>query len=147
MRNYDESDWYWQKQDGGLYSSAQGDIEAESEGYQAFLAAGGRPTPFPKDAAGEESVAELFNVLSKGLEGFMDRKVKAERGYSGVDALAKYAIQSASPAYKAEAEAAAGWVASCWEAWFQIEAAAKASGTTASLAEMLGQMPPLAWPE
>jgi hypothetical protein len=146
MKAYDVNNWYWQRQDGSLYSSAQGEVAADSAECQAFLAEGGLPTPYPKDAAGAESVAALFDVLSAEMENHMDQKVKAERGYDGVDSLAKYAIQTANATYRAEAEAAAAWVALCWGKWFELQGEAEASGETPSLPELLAELPELAWP-
>jgi hypothetical protein len=145
--NYDVNNWYWKKQDGGIYSSAQGAVTADNAGYKAFLADGNYPAPYPKDAEGNESVTELFAVLSSALESYLNGKVKAERGYDSVDALPKYAIQKANAAYKAEAEAAASWVAQCWDKWFALEGEAEAGGEMLGVAAMLDELPALAWPK
>lgn len=58
-------DWYWRKKDGSVYSSARDvEVSGDDELFRAWLDGGGRPTPYPRDAAGNESWAELMKVLA-----------------------------------------------------------------------------------
>jgi hypothetical protein len=68
MSLYNPNDWYWIKADGGIYSSGQqktmtAEQAAQNQQYQTWLASGGIPTPYPEDAEGQESEAELAAVL------------------------------------------------------------------------------------
>jgi hypothetical protein len=65
MITYTPHNWYWRKADGTIFSSAaQGVVPADDPAYVAFQAAGGTPTPYPKDESGQESEAELAAVLA-----------------------------------------------------------------------------------
>lgn len=56
---------YWARANGMIYSSERNmEVPADDEEYQAWLAAGGLPTAYPKDKNGNESVAELDAVLA-----------------------------------------------------------------------------------
>lgn len=58
-------DWYWQRASGALFSSARiAEVSATDEAYVEWVERGFVPTPYPKDAEGSESVAELEAVLS-----------------------------------------------------------------------------------
>ncbi len=62
---YAPENHYWRKADGGLFSSARAaHTTASDPQYIAWLAAGGTPTAFPRDTAGEESERELAAVLA-----------------------------------------------------------------------------------
>ena len=64
MFEYDPYHHYWLKASGRVYGSAgDREVEADDHGYRAWLAAGGQPTPYPKDERGEESFDELMKVL------------------------------------------------------------------------------------
>ena len=64
MPEYDPHHHYWLKASGRVYGSAA-DLETDGDdpAYQAWLAAGGRPTPYPKDENGTECFDELMSVL------------------------------------------------------------------------------------
>ena len=64
MPEYDPYHHYWLKDSGRVYGSAA-DLETggDDPAYQAWLAAGGRPTPYPKDENDAESYDELMAVL------------------------------------------------------------------------------------
>lgn len=58
-------DWYWAASDGRVYSSARQALVAQDDGaFDAWQADGRRPTPWPRDDAGAESVAALQDVLT-----------------------------------------------------------------------------------
>lgn len=62
---YNPYDWYWLKQDGTVYSSARQRTYAQSNtDYKTWLGVNSMPTPYPKDASGNESDAEMSDVLS-----------------------------------------------------------------------------------
>jgi hypothetical protein len=62
---YDPSHWYWLAADGQVFSSAaRALLPATDPAYLAWTAAGGTPTPWPRDEAGAESAAELRAVLA-----------------------------------------------------------------------------------
>lgn len=64
MRSFNPGDWYWLAEDGRLFSSARrAVIDTADDGYLAWLDGGLGPTPWPRDAAGEQSVAALKQVL------------------------------------------------------------------------------------
>lgn len=63
-KQYDARDWYWRREDGSLFSSAR--IESVADSDPDFLAWAEDGTPvsqYPRDEAGNESVAELQRVL------------------------------------------------------------------------------------
>lgn len=64
MPDYDPGHHYWLKESGRVYGSAA-DLEtaADDPAYEAWLEAGGRPTPYPKDERGLENFGELMKVL------------------------------------------------------------------------------------
>jgi hypothetical protein len=68
---YTPSNWYWRRADGALWSSAAAAIvPADNPAYLAWTAAGGVPTPWPRDGAGTETGAALRAVLAPfGLAG------------------------------------------------------------------------------
>ncbi|MFS8051572.1 hypothetical protein QD357_01975 [Rhizobium sp. BR 317] len=58
-------EWYWIKADKTVFSSACGAVVGEDdETFVAWKENGGVPTPYPQDAEGNESQAELAAVLS-----------------------------------------------------------------------------------
>lgn len=62
--NYVPRDWYWVSEDGRVYASARAAIvSADDKGLADFKDRGQVPTPWPKDADGQESDAELNDVL------------------------------------------------------------------------------------
>ncbi|WP_316228544.1 DUF4376 domain-containing protein [Bradyrhizobium sp. SZCCHNR2023] len=66
MVRFDPNNWYWLASDGRLYSSAvEGLIDAGSSDYQAWLASGKFATLWPRDDAGNQTVAALQAVLTR----------------------------------------------------------------------------------
>lgn len=64
MHDYNPYHHYWLKVSGRVYgSAADAETDADDPGYQAWLAEGRRPTPYPKDENGAESEGELMAVL------------------------------------------------------------------------------------
>lgn len=64
-RPYDPADWYWQAEDGRVFSSARMEVvDADDEAFAAFLAAGGFATQWPRDEEGEQTDAALHQVLA-----------------------------------------------------------------------------------
>lgn len=62
---YDPFNWYWKADDGRIFSSIRSAIVAADDAtYQAWLAAGFAPTPWPRDTAGNQSTAALQEVLT-----------------------------------------------------------------------------------
>jgi len=58
-------DWYWLADDGRVYASARQAIVAKDDaGLAAWTAAGGYPTAWPKDDAGQQTPASLQAVLT-----------------------------------------------------------------------------------
>ena len=69
MIEYNVYDWYWQKEDGRVYSSARDGLFPENDGlFQAWLDSGGLVTRYPKDSAGNESWYELMKVLENATQ-------------------------------------------------------------------------------
>ncbi|NGO64184.1 DUF4376 domain-containing protein [Rhizobium daejeonense] len=61
---FDPANWYWIREDGALYSSAsRAFVAANDTDYVLWLRTGAMPTPYPRDASGAESEAELAEVL------------------------------------------------------------------------------------
>lgn len=57
-------DWYWQADDGRVYSSAkQGFVPKSHQAFEDWLAGGNKPTRWPSDDNGEQTDAELSKVL------------------------------------------------------------------------------------
>ena len=64
MLEYDPARHYWLRESGLVYGSADDrETTADDPAYRAWTAAGGRPTPYPKDECGAESFDELMRVL------------------------------------------------------------------------------------
>lgn len=62
---YEPSDWYWIRSDGAVFASARIAIVAEDdEDYQGWLGAGYRPSLWPHDEAGNETIEALQSVLA-----------------------------------------------------------------------------------
>ena len=62
---YTPHDHYWRHENGTVYGSARGgECPPDDAVYQAWLAAGGLPTQYPRNEHGEESRAELAAVLA-----------------------------------------------------------------------------------
>ncbi len=62
---YNPAHHYWLRADGRVYSSArQADLSADDPLYSDWLAASNSPTPYPRDAAGNECATELAAVLA-----------------------------------------------------------------------------------
>lgn len=62
-RAYDFRDWYWQADDGRIYSSkARAIVQADDPAFVEFQAAA-MPTPWPRDDAGEQTDAALQAVF------------------------------------------------------------------------------------
>ncbi len=62
---YNPFDWYWRRADGALWSSARAMLVTETDAaFEAWQSAGNAPTPWPRDAEGNESAAELRAVLA-----------------------------------------------------------------------------------
>lgn len=60
------ADWYWAASDGRLYSSARQSLVAQDdEAFAAWQVGGRRPTAWPRDEAGEETVSALQDVLTR----------------------------------------------------------------------------------
>lgn len=63
---FNPRDWYWEAADGRIYSSARASlVSPDDAGLRGFLEAGGIVTAWPRDAAGEETDAELNAVLAQ----------------------------------------------------------------------------------
>ncbi|WP_407146224.1 DUF4376 domain-containing protein [Bradyrhizobium sp. ORS 86] len=77
MPSYNPADWYWQADDGRIFSSARVELVATDDTeLAAWKAAGNGPTVWPRDNAGAQTTASLQAVLSPyGL--FADLKVYA----------------------------------------------------------------------
>lgn len=64
MTPYNPFDWYWQRGE-EIYSSArQTIIGGDDETHAAWLAAGNLPTPWPRDASGNQTDLALAEVLA-----------------------------------------------------------------------------------
>lgn len=61
---YEPADWYWRAGNGRLFSSARvALVENADPDFQAWLAGGRAPTPWPRDAQGQETAGALQEVL------------------------------------------------------------------------------------
>ena len=62
---YDPKNWYWLAEDGRLFSSAvAAQVPKTDPAYAAWREAGGFPTTWPRDDAGEQTDAALQEVLA-----------------------------------------------------------------------------------
>lgn len=62
---YHPWNWYWVDEAGVVFSSAARDVVREGDAaYEAWLAAGNRPTPWPRDESGAQTAAALVEVLA-----------------------------------------------------------------------------------
>ncbi len=70
MPRCNPASWFWLGQPAGhaapvVYSSAARALVPETDaGYQEFVAAGGRATPWPRDEAGDVTIAALDETLA-----------------------------------------------------------------------------------
>ncbi|WP_137132758.1 hypothetical protein [Rhizobium sp. FY34] len=65
MLNYNHSAWYWVADDGRIYSSSCQHLIAEDDAdYVNFIAAGGTPTTWPRDRAGDQTVTSMLAVVA-----------------------------------------------------------------------------------
>lgn len=63
---YSPTDWYWRADDGRIYSSRRNAlVYAYDSGYLDFVAQRGGATPWPRDAAGQQTTAALQDVMSQ----------------------------------------------------------------------------------
>jgi len=62
---YDPYNWYWLADDARLFSSSRATlIQPDDADYVAWTEAGNAPTPWPRDAAGEQTTEALQEVLT-----------------------------------------------------------------------------------
>lgn len=62
---YNPDDWYWRAEDDRIFSSKEGKEIAETDAaFTAWSEAGGIPTVWPRDDAGEQTQAALNDVLN-----------------------------------------------------------------------------------
>lgn len=62
---YNPYDWYWLADDGRVFASARQTIVGTGDAqYMAWTGAGNTPTPWPRDAAGDQTTAALQAVLT-----------------------------------------------------------------------------------
>ena len=96
MANYNPQDWYWLKSDGKIFSSKTSSvIQSSDKTYQAWVAQGNAPTPWPKDATGNESDQELVNVLEPyGIAGPLSLAGAQAAQSALIDAACSSAITS-----------------------------------------------------
>lgn len=65
QRLLNPNDWYWQADDGRLFASARGAVVTSADAdFQAFLASGGSPSFWPKDANGNQTDISLQDALT-----------------------------------------------------------------------------------
>ena len=144
---YDPSHWYWLAADGQVYSSAARALRpATDPAYLAWTAAGGTPTLWPRDEAGQESAAELRAVLAPyGIPGpdgaptpdearaECARRIAAVASLTAQLNLSAYVGVLATKATKTSAEQAdlaafaqgVAWIAAMRARWKQLEATAE----------------------
>jgi hypothetical protein len=64
LRRYDPLRWFWLADDGRLFSSEQQAIVSDADpAYVDWLRLNEYPTPWPKDAAGNQTIEALNAVL------------------------------------------------------------------------------------
>jgi hypothetical protein len=63
MSKYDPFNWYWQADDGRLYSSAAQDLIQPDDAAYIEWSQRNLPTSWPRDDSGEQTPAELQQVL------------------------------------------------------------------------------------
>ena len=62
---FDEKNWYWLGSGGRVYSSSrQAVVDEKDKDFSAWKAAGNSPTPWPKNADGNETDEALADVLA-----------------------------------------------------------------------------------
>ena len=170
MKDYNPFDWYWIRKDGSLYASGRGgDVSAEAAGrdiaYQAWLKAGGAPTPYPRDEAGQESRAELVKVLAvyglrvyplsldeiqadftAAIQAHLDRFART-RNYDGIMSAATYAT-SAVPKFRAEGQYAVEARDGTWAKGYELmDEVLSGQRPLPTIEEVLAELPALEWPE
>ena len=64
MRSFQPRAWYWSGPLGVFSSAAKAIVPATDAPYQAWRAAGGAPTPWPRDDSGAQTAAALDAVLA-----------------------------------------------------------------------------------
>ena len=65
MASYNPLDWYWLADDSRVFASARQAVVTDSDAdYMAWLDAGNSPTPWPRDEAGEQTLAEMQRVMA-----------------------------------------------------------------------------------
>lgn len=78
---FDPFDWYWIKKDGTIYSSkVDSMVDMSNDSYKLFIKSGAKPTPYPKNAQGNECWFALMAVLKPyglGSINVLDNKLKA----------------------------------------------------------------------
>lgn len=80
-KQFNAADWYWRKADGTLFSSKRiATVPATDAAFVAWSADGTMPTAFPRDTAGQESLAELQAVLARdGMSASLEAYAAARR--------------------------------------------------------------------
>ena len=89
---FDAKNWYWLGSSGRVYSSAkQSIIDEKDKDFSAWQAAGNSPTPWPKNADGNETDEALAAVLvANGLQMFPPTFAETKEALkSRVDAAAE----------------------------------------------------------
>lgn len=156
---YNPYDWYWLKEDGTVYSSARNaEFPADDPDYLAWQDSGGVPTPYPKDNSGRESRLELMKILApygikEPQEMFTDAIQKhldvfaQTRNYDNILSAATYATSTVLK-FQAEGQYAVEARDATWAKGYEIlDAVLAGQRPMPSLAEVLAELPPLAWPE
>ena len=158
---YNPYNWYWHKADGTIYSSAaQGYVPEDAPAYQAFLAAGNTPTPYPKDEDGQESREELAKVLapyglkvypltpeesSAAFTAIINARLDAFAAMKDYDNMDKARLAALGGAFQADGQVAQAAYDTTWTAaiaiWEQVTSGAL------PIDEALAQLPALAWPQ
>lgn len=96
--------WYWQADDGRVYSSAEQSLFTKShQAFKDWLAGGNKPTQWPRDDNGAQTDAELSKVLKPyglqiGTEADMKSALKEEVDRAAETERLKYITPGAGQA-------------------------------------------------
>jgi hypothetical protein len=127
ISRYNPYDWYWGPLNNQYYSSQRGaHVSSSDSAYQAFLAQGNTPTPWPVNESGVQTLAALMDVLrpykldpSSRIQTRLDDFART-RGYDDIATVCSYK-DSTNAAWAAEAARAITLRDTTWAVFIQHE--------------------------
>lgn len=117
-------------------------VPADDDTCIGWIYAGGAFAPPPAQPV---PPAQIKAELTAAVQRHLDAQARA-RGYDGILSLCSYAA-SADPAFAAEAQVGVAWRDAVWRHCYQVLAEVEAAlRTTPAEAELIAELPAMAWP-